>query len=96
MYQRGDTGATVIAVVALILAIAAGVLAWVAYDRTGGDLDERIQKSINQMTTDSDVDGPTELNDTPTSGSTDTTDETSEGSTTMPSTDTQTVPQTQP
>lgn len=41
-------GASAIAVLALILAIAALGLAWVAYNRTGKDLETQIQQGIER------------------------------------------------
>jgi hypothetical protein len=95
MQQRGDTGTTVIAVVALVLAIAAGVLAWTAYERTGSELDKRIRESVGQRAADSNMTLPNESADMP--GPNDSTGTRgSGGQTPMPSTETQTVPQTQP
>lgn len=41
-------GTTFVAWLALILAVLALWLAWTAYDRTGGDLDERIRQEVQQ------------------------------------------------
>lgn len=76
--------ATVIAVIALVVAIAAGALAWVAYDRTGDGLEQRVQQEINQRISGTDEAPATE-------GSADNT-----APTDIPSTNTLTVPQTQP
>lgn len=40
-------GASVVAWIALILAAAALTLAWIAYNRTGTDLEDQIQQQIN-------------------------------------------------
>lgn len=46
---RGTSWATtLLAWIALIAALIALWLAWVAYDRTGTDLDERIQQEVRQ------------------------------------------------
>lgn len=49
-YNRsaGGVAATTIAVIALIVGIIALWLAWVAYERTGADLDRRIQEATQQ------------------------------------------------
>lgn len=44
--QQGFSG--VVAMIALVIAIAAFILAWMAYERTGADLDERIREAAEQ------------------------------------------------
>lgn len=44
--QQGFSG--VISIIALVVAIAAFILAWTAYERTGADLDERIREATVQ------------------------------------------------
>lgn len=46
--QQGASG--VIAIIALAIAIAAFILAWMAYERTGANLDERIREATQQTT----------------------------------------------
>lgn len=46
--RRGGSG--VVAWLALILAVLALALAWMAYNRTGDDLENRIQQGINRTT----------------------------------------------
>lgn len=44
--QTGFAG--VVSIIALIVAIIAIILAWMAYERTGAELDERIQEAAQQ------------------------------------------------
>lgn len=96
MYQKSETGPIVIAVIALIVALAAGVLAWVAYDRTGGDLDQRIQESINQSGTDTSTPGGANGTAGPGSTGADGMSDDAAQTPPLPDTDASTVPQTQP
>lgn len=41
-------GTSFVAWIALIVAVLALTLAWMAYDRTGADLDEKIQQQVQQ------------------------------------------------
>lgn len=51
--DRGaGAGTTLLGWVAVILAVLALVLAWMAYDRTGANLDERIQQQVQQAVPD--------------------------------------------
>ena len=86
-------GTTLLGWLALLLSILALVLAWIAYDRTGGNLDDRIQQGVQQG-----VEGiqkePEETNTTEdgtTQQGTDTTDTdtTTDGTTTDPTTEMQ-------
>lgn len=95
--DRGaGTGTTLLGWVALILAVLALVLAWMAYDRTGANLDERIQQQVQQATPDTTQDtDDTDTTDTSPQGTTeegtdttDTTDTTTDGTTTDPMTET--------
>lgn len=45
-------GTTLVAWIALIVALLALWLAWMAYDRTGADLDERIQQQVQESAQD--------------------------------------------
>jgi membrane protein implicated in regulation of membrane protease activity len=45
-------GTTLLTWAALIVALLALWLAWAAYDRTGGDLDQRIQEQVQQTSQD--------------------------------------------
>jgi cytoskeletal protein RodZ len=57
--DRGaGSGTTLLGWVAVILAVLALVLAWMAYDRTGANLDERIQQEVQRG-----VDGTQETQD---------------------------------
>jgi hypothetical protein len=44
--RRGGSG--VVAWLALLLAIAALLIAWMAYNRSGGDLEDRVQQQVNR------------------------------------------------
>ena len=44
--QRGFSGT--IAIIALVVAIIAFIIAWMAYERTGADLDQRIREATQQ------------------------------------------------
>lgn len=46
--HRAGHGTTVVAWIALLLAVAALALAWTAFNRTGEDLEQRIQQSVNE------------------------------------------------
>lgn len=48
MNERGDIATRTIATIALVIAVAASILAWMAFDRTGSNLDSRIQSQVNQ------------------------------------------------
>ena len=48
VHGNRETGSTALAAVALVIAVIALILAWVAYDRTGGALDERIQDGVER------------------------------------------------
>lgn len=48
MNQKQEGYAGVVAIIALVVAIAAIALAWVAYERTGADLDQRIQDAARE------------------------------------------------
>lgn len=48
--QRGSAAGVTLAVIAIIISIVALVLAWMAYNRTGADLEERIQQQISETT----------------------------------------------
>lgn len=50
MNEKGSATGATLAVIALIIASLALVLAWVAYNRTGSDLEDRIQRQVNQST----------------------------------------------
>lgn len=92
MNERGDMAAALLAVTALLVAIVAGALAWMAYDRTGANLDQRIQDQINQSA--QNLRESTEGNTTTPADGTGGTSE--ENMTDDTNTDTDTVPQTQP
>lgn len=47
-----DTGTSVVAWIALIVAIIALTLGWVAFNRTGEDLENKIQQQVEQRTQD--------------------------------------------
>lgn len=42
----GGAAAGTVSTIAIIISVIALILAWVAYDRTGGDLDERIRSEV--------------------------------------------------
>ena len=93
--DRGaGAGTTLLGWVAVILAVLALVLAWMAYDRTGANLDERIKQQVQQAipntTQGTDETNTTETTPTPHDG-TDTTDTdtTTDGTTTNPTTEMQ-------
>lgn len=93
--DRGaGAGTTLLGWVAVILAVLALVLAWMAYDRTGANLDERIQQQVQQATQDTttqDTEDTDTTETTPTTQEgTDTTDTdtTTDGNTTDPTTET--------
>lgn len=44
--QRGFSG--VVAIIALVIAVAAFIIGWMAYERTGADLDQRIRDAAKQ------------------------------------------------
>jgi hypothetical protein len=46
--SKDERGSTALAVVALLVAIAALFLAWMAYDRAGRDLGPQIREQVNQ------------------------------------------------
>ena len=46
-----DTLARTLAALALLLSLGALILAWTAYNRTGEDLEDRIQRGVNEATT---------------------------------------------
>lgn len=48
MNQQGSTVAAVISWLALVIAIIALLLGWTAYNRTGEDLERRIQRGVEQ------------------------------------------------
>lgn len=96
--DRGaGAGTTLLGWAAVILAVLALVLAWMAYDRTGANLDERIQQQVQQgidgtqqeaqeMDTTETAPEGTAPEETDTS---DTPDTTTDGTTTDPMTETQ-------
>lgn len=45
---RSHRGASVVAWIALIVAVIALVIAWIAYNRTGADLEDQIQTQVQQ------------------------------------------------
>ena len=96
--DRGaGAGTTLLGWVALILSVLALVLAWMAYDRTGANLDERIQQQVQQVAPDTtQQEEDTDTTETSPQGTTeegtdttDTTDTTTDGTTTDPMTETQ-------
>lgn len=88
MSQKSTTLALALSSVALLLAVVAAALAWVAYDRTGDSLDKRIEQHANMTTAPgvSTPDASTTPEATPDSSASDLT----------PNTNSTTVPQTQP
>lgn len=52
--RRGGAWTTFLSWLAILLAIAALALAWVAYNRTGEDLENRIQQGINEAAEETD------------------------------------------
>ncbi len=46
--HRSNSGTSAVAWIALIIAILAAVLAWAAFNRTGTDLEQRIQTEVRE------------------------------------------------
>lgn len=96
--NRGaGAGTTLLGWVAVILSVLALVLAWMAYDRTGANLDERIQQQVQQAASDTSQEEDTDTTDTTTpqgtteegTDTTDTTDTPTDGPMNDPTTETQ-------
>lgn len=98
MDDRGDVAATALASIALVIAILAGVVAWMAYDRTGVNLDKRIQDQVNQSAQGlkSSLQGSTTTPSGGTGGSSQGAATPSGNTGASANTSTDTVPQTQP
>lgn len=45
--QNGSTSGVTLAVIALIVAVTALALAWIAYNRTGADLEDQVRQEVN-------------------------------------------------
>ena len=50
-YRTVDRSASAVAWIALLIAVAAMVLGWLAYNRTGEDLENKIQRAVNSAVT---------------------------------------------
>lgn len=51
MNEKGSAAGATLAVIALIVSVIALGLSWIAYNRTGEDLEQKIQEQVNQTVT---------------------------------------------